>query len=411
MTMLRQSSFLRTVAVLLTLVACTLPQQSTPPAALDPIAIRMTETGTETVSETGPVTGSEAITVPVSETAGTAAIDMRVVWPARSVQAMPSSVSMLDLTLKRGSVTIATRNIIREAASPSVLVKFERLQSGTVTLAASAKNSDAIEIAVATASFTLKANKRTTATLDMAPTLGPKITSFSPLAGGPGAPITVNGSNFSTDETKMAVKVGGVAVPFSMTIAQGTNRFTFYVPAGATTSAVTVTIDGVTGTSIGQFTTVGSLVLTPASLSPVATGSTTSLKVAAYDTGNPPAAATGAEIEWFLTNVTGVNSVPLTTPTPGPTPTPTPTPSATETPFTPGGGATGTPLPPAASGNPGGVGVPGSYTPPMGKFNPSNGVIDSNGEATSSFSAEATGSGVINVRSGTLIASMSVKVQ
>ncbi|MEM9078268.1 MAG: IPT/TIG domain-containing protein [Bacteroidota bacterium] len=79
---------------------------------------------------------------------------------------------------------------------------------------------------------------------------GPNITSFSPTSGTVGTSIFITGQNFSTTASANTVKIGNTTA--TVTSASATEIF-ITVPEGATTGAISITVDGQTDTA-GTFT-------------------------------------------------------------------------------------------------------------------------------------------------------------
>ncbi|HEY2073779.1 MAG TPA: FG-GAP-like repeat-containing protein, partial [Gaiellaceae bacterium] len=77
--------------------------------------------------------------------------------------------------------------------------------------------------------------------------LAPVVSSFSPVQGAPGTVVTVNGSNFTDVST---VRLGSASTSFTPISA---NQFTFVVPAGAASGAVTVATASGVATSTSAF--------------------------------------------------------------------------------------------------------------------------------------------------------------
>ncbi len=341
---------------------------------------------------------------------GGAALDIRIKWPAKRVQLLPGSVSRVDLTVKSGSAILAgPRSILRVPASAQATGSFEHLPVGVVTLWASARDASEVEIASGSTLVTLVPNRRVAATLELTPTNGPVISDFSPKAAGPGTWVTVAGNNFSS-AMQMSVLVGGV--PAGNTDPRGKTELVFQVPAGATTSAISVVVDGIAAISAAEFTTLGSISLSPTVAQVVATGSNIPLTVTAFDTSNPPVVVLGATVNWYLSDLTGVNPVllptPAPTPTPSPTPLPTPTPTPTATPsYAPVTTPTLSPTPAVEYSQAPPPSAPGT----LGTFSRTDGITGAAGTASTVFTAVSTGSGLINVSCGDLRATVSVKVQ
>ena len=88
---------------------------------------------------------------------------------------------------------------------------------------------------------------------DGAVTGGPNISSFSPTSGPVGTNIFITGQNFSTTASANTVKIGNTTA--TVTSASATEIFVT-VPEGATTGAISVTVDGQTDTG-GTFTVTG----------------------------------------------------------------------------------------------------------------------------------------------------------
>ncbi|MBW8245226.1 IPT/TIG domain-containing protein, partial [Muricauda oceani] len=79
----------------------------------------------------------------------------------------------------------------------------------------------------------------------------PTITSFTPTSGAVGTEVTINGTNFDDTSANNTVKFGDVAASVSSATA---TKLMVEVPTGATSSKITVTVDGEIATSTGTFT-------------------------------------------------------------------------------------------------------------------------------------------------------------
>ena len=260
--------------------------------------------------------------------------------------------------MSRDSAKLGELDVIRGPGATQASGSFENLSAGQVTLSASAQDSGGVELAKGETTLTLVPNKRNAARLTMNPTKGPVIDDFNPKAAAPGTQVNVSGKNFPYDEEKMQISVGGVKVLFSSTQAYNTTSLAFFVPAGATTSAISIVVDGVTASSAQTFTTVGSIGLAPSSAQSLTVAGTVSYTVTALDTAVPANPVSGVGVKWYLSDQNGVNQ-----PTPAPTATPvaaTPTPAPSPT---PSGGPGG---PPPVATAPPSTPDPGTVAPPPG---------------------------------------------
>jgi FG-GAP-like repeat/IPT/TIG domain/Secretion system C-terminal sorting domain/FG-GAP repeat len=78
----------------------------------------------------------------------------------------------------------------------------------------------------------------------------PVITSFTPIVGLVGTRVTLTGSNFDPIASNNTVRFNGTT---AVVTAASSTSITTTVPSGATTGKITVTVNGVTGASIGNF--------------------------------------------------------------------------------------------------------------------------------------------------------------
>lgn len=88
------------------------------------------------------------------------------------------------------------------------------------------------------------------------------VASFSPAAATPGSEITITGANFPTEASQIAITIGGasatiVSVTATTLVAQ--------VPQGATSGAISITVNGVARTAPTDFTVLSDLVRATAS--------------------------------------------------------------------------------------------------------------------------------------------------
>ncbi len=85
------------------------------------------------------------------------------------------------------------------------------------------------------------------------PPKAPVVSSFSPIQGPSGTEVTITGTNFGTDVASNKVKFNGVAATIKSATA---TQLVAVVPDAATTGAVSVEANGVTGNSSSNFTVI-----------------------------------------------------------------------------------------------------------------------------------------------------------
>ncbi len=300
---------------------------------------------------------------PDGQIRNTSTLLVRVAWPrARGAQLLPVSTRTLRVTVRDSAdVLVGDLVLSRSAGSVESAGEIGRLPAGPVKVRATALDAASLEVAAGERSLTLVPNKRAVLEIELQPTRQPAITGIAPLAGGPGTQVVVSGANFPIDaETEIAVKVGGTAVETANVQVFGADVMAFILPPGATTGAVVVSVDGLSTASAQVFTTVASLSLSPVSGAALATGSSRTFLVTAFDTSSAPSPVPGASIAWSLA---------------------------------------------LAGGD--GIGF-GSALP--GTLSLLSGTSDGEGVASCSFLATATGSGIITARSGSVAATAAVEV-
>lgn len=81
-------------------------------------------------------------------------------------------------------------------------------------------------------------------------TTPPAITSFSPSSGTVGTTVNITGSAFSSNISDNIVKFGNLQ---AAVISASSNQLAVIVPAGTTTQPISVTVNGLTGTSVASF--------------------------------------------------------------------------------------------------------------------------------------------------------------
>ena len=215
----------------------------------------------------------------VSTDAGTAT-------SATSFKVTPKITDFAPGSVVAGSATSVTVNGSNLRAGPPPVVKV-----GAIVVSVNASSLTQLQFTVPLLAVTGKISVTTadgTAMSDTALTViqPPKITSFAPLSGPAGMPVTLTGANFSGN---LSVTFGGnvtvAATLVSATMVKAT------VPDGALTGKLTVTNEAGSGTSVGVF-----------KVSPKLTGFSPASVVAG---GSTPVTITGSNLQ----AATGVSTV------------------------------------------------------------------------------------------------------
>ena len=130
-------------------------------------------------------------------------------------------------TLSKNSVAFngVAATVTSATATELIVIVPSGVQNGPITVTVGGQT------ASSTASFT-----------KLIPSLPPPtITAFTPDIAGIGYPVIVNGTNFSTDTTKNIVTINGSAARDSAATA---TQLTTFVPLGATTGKISITVSG-----------------------------------------------------------------------------------------------------------------------------------------------------------------------
>jgi hypothetical protein len=308
------------------------------------------------------VSASETVAVANPPADWTAVLEVRVVWPERSLQVLPASATEVEVTVSTLANVQLAKPLKLTRGQQATAGKIERLPAATLKISAVAKNAAGAVVASGTRQATLEGNKRNAVSLSLIPALMPVITGFSPKAGGPGTSISISGSNFGDAQNPFSLKLGGIAISQSY-LDNGTIYAT--VPSNATTSLFVVTVDGVSSDSVQLFTPVASLDLAAGGSLTMSSGSSLVFTVTAKDTAQAPQPVREAPIAWSLANVNT--------------------------------GTTGGLLP---------------VSPQLGSFSEASASTGVDGKGTAKFTATATGSGWVQVGCGPILkATLSVQVQ
>lgn len=146
------------------------------------------------------------------------------------------------------TVTINGRNFDPVAANN--IVKFNGIIA-SVTAVSATQLTATVPLSATTGEISVTVNGTTATTSGTFTILAPSITEISPSSATIGTNIVIQGANFSAVPTENVVKFNGVDAGAVLTAT--TTQLTVTVPANATTGKITVTTNGVTGTSINDF--------------------------------------------------------------------------------------------------------------------------------------------------------------
>ncbi len=143
--------------------------------------------------------------------------------------------------------------ITGENFSTDPIVKFNNIEA-TVVSNTETEIVTSVPEGATTGRITVKVGTLTAVSeTDFTVTYEPKVTEFSPLRAPVGDEVTITGENFDLVAANNTVKFNGVT---ATAITGTTESLTVNVPTGATTGKITVTVDGLTGESTGDFVVV-----------------------------------------------------------------------------------------------------------------------------------------------------------
>lgn len=231
-------------------------------------------------------------------------------WPYRT-QVIPTSAQHLSFQLK-GPTTQSMEVFRPDGTSPTSVATMSVEVGDGYTLTVQAFDNAATPLLVATgtsAPFNVRSNERTNVSVALTPAYLPAITGFFPDNGGPGAAVTIVGTNFGLDRgltpgfTFNGVPVTTVYYPQDGTVS-------VLVPVTALSGFILPKVDGVTGTGSGSFTVLKAIAIDPPVQS-VASGSSVTFTALATTSENTAFPATPS-VTWGvtapLTSLTTINA-------------------------------------------------------------------------------------------------------
>jgi Leucine-rich repeat (LRR) protein len=209
----------------------------------DAIVIASTATTITTTVPLGATTGPIAVTVN-SQTA--------ISSSSYVVGTPPPVITSINPSFGPVGTTITITGTNFSPTPANNIVKFNGT-TAVVTASTATSITTTVPVGATTGKITVTVNSQTaTSASDF--TFGnpaPTISSFSPFSGAEGTTVTISGSYFSATPSDNVVKFNGTAATVSSST---TTSIVTAVPVGATSGTITVTRDGLSGTSAGNFT-------------------------------------------------------------------------------------------------------------------------------------------------------------
>lgn len=298
----------------------------------------------------------------VAGQAGASEVAVTIRWPYRT-QVLPTSAQHLGFHLA-GPFPQDLDVFRPDGTSPTSVATMSVDVGNGYTLTVQAYDNAPTPRLVASGTstaFNVLANERTNVTVALTPAFVPTITGFSPSNGGPGATVTIYGTNFGEDRgLKPDFTFNGTPVTAIYPPQEGT--VSVLVPMSAVSGPIVPRVDGVSGEASDTFTVLKTIGISPASQT-VASGSSVVFTAVATTSEDVP--LVGPTVSWSVT-------APMT-------------------------GSPETNYQIQAFGD----GMPETGTESVGV-----GTIDANGH----FTATSTGSAQIVIFSGTLMATASITV-
>ncbi len=228
-------------------------------------------------------------------------VRVTVRWPSYGTQTIPSSATMLDISVLDASlVAVATASIARPASTAALA----RIASGAYTISVLARRPDATTVAEATSSVTVIANRVAQANLTLIPRFGPRLDYLWPAAGPPGTAIFLYGANLAAPPNgTFSVIVDGLPVPGSLLQPGGTPVLTSLPAWAGLNATISISVDGldVPSSQARVFTQqiVDHVAISPASAT-ISTDASESFTAIAYQDASGTLPIPGVSFTWSL---------------------------------------------------------------------------------------------------------------
>ena len=198
-------------------------------------------------------TTSITTTVPVGATTGPISVTFNGITGNSSTNFIVPTPTITDFTPNSGAVgaTVILTGTNFNATSTNNNVTFNGV-AALVTASSTTSLTVMVPAGAMTGKISVSVNGvpgESTSNFTVLPT--PTITSFSPISGAVGANVIINGTNFSTTPGDHIVKFNNTT---AIVKASTNTSITTTIPAGSTTGLISITVSGVTITSISDFT-------------------------------------------------------------------------------------------------------------------------------------------------------------
>lgn len=216
----------------------------------------------------------------------TGGVTLTIRWPERSVQFIPSTATKIVFGVypEVGMTAIATTSATRPNGAATSSVTFSALPTGVLRFTADALDPDGYIGASGSATISVQPNALTKGALTMRTTANPTIATFLPANGVPGQQVTITGTGFlHSRDASYSIRYGNALLSEASTFRLSDTSMGFFVPAGAQNATFSVTVGGVTATSLTKFRAIATLSVVPQTATLDATTTSVQLTVAATD--------------------------------------------------------------------------------------------------------------------------------
>lgn len=219
---------------------------------------------------------------------------IRIRWPQRATQAIPTATERLVVTVRPlGSSTPAqTLTLQRPTTATESVGTFDHLAPGATLFSAEARDASDAVLAAGSATVTLLPNQLAPVHLTLASSDHPILNGISPLNGVPGDFVSIVGSGFgAATGASYSVSVGGLTVPGSAITRVNDSLLVIQVPGVGPTTKIAVTVGSQSAESTELFTPIASLSITPTATETFQPFGVVHFGATAYDSQGAPIAS------------------------------------------------------------------------------------------------------------------------